>query len=776
VTDPSSPSSAPSDDSDGVRTYRGRTIEELIPRIRAELGPDAIILREREGLMGGIGGFFAQKCVEIDAQAAPRVNVYADDFEDEYHDDDFGGAPQDFDEFSAEPPPGYVPVPLPDAPPPDYDAPQTPAVEGPPASAPSPAPAAEELQAPRQPVADAPPASQPAAPPTPLAAEPPIPVPPASEAGATGIVPPAPAPPVSEMPAVVPPAPEPPAAPPRAPAAPFLDEASFAARLEEASFETDARLAEPEPDPEPAPRAVAPSFIAFDELDDTPVPAADWPELEFVEPEPVAEEPEPEYVEPEAEPVAEEPEAEPESREPEPRRPARELDPAPWLAFAAESPLTEAEPEPEVEIVPEPVAEGPELVEEPEPVAEEPEFVEPEPVAPEPVAPEPEPETVEPEPEPVAAEPEPVAAEHEPEPEPHPIPEPITPAATQAAAPPPPPEPPAPDYGYTRRRGGLLPAAERMLRAALDATAAANERRERDYQTRMARPTPSAFPGAATPTPAAAAPAPDTTSEEEERVRQERQERHRREADLERRLVASGLTPGRAAGLVGAAISRRGPFSAGGSLIDDVAAMIATSLPTPVALPQEHGAVAVVGAGGAGKTRSVAALAAAQARAGALVSVASLGTPGREDELGALLHGEAVNIIPAMRTRATARAVSSARERGLVIIDTAAAAPRDDSTIDVMAEALHSFGLDAIYLAVPATLSSAAAVRLVDSFSAFDLTGMVATHVDETDELGRIAELAMQTGIPLAYTLNGFALQEAVESADPQHIAAELLR
>ena len=136
MTDPSSLSSAPSGDEDGVRTYRGRTIEELIPRIRAELGPDAIILREREGLMGGIGGFFAQKCVEIDAQAAPRVNVYADDFEDEFEDEIYEGQTEDLGEFSAQAPPGYVPVPLPDAPPPDYDAPQTPAVEGPPASAP----------------------------------------------------------------------------------------------------------------------------------------------------------------------------------------------------------------------------------------------------------------------------------------------------------------------------------------------------------------------------------------------------------------------------------------------------------------------------------------------------------------------------------------------------------------------------------------------------------------------------------------------------------------
>ena len=63
----------------GVRTYRGRKLEDLIPQIRSELGPDAIILRQREGLMGGVGGFFAQKCVEVDAQAAPRVDIYDDE-------------------------------------------------------------------------------------------------------------------------------------------------------------------------------------------------------------------------------------------------------------------------------------------------------------------------------------------------------------------------------------------------------------------------------------------------------------------------------------------------------------------------------------------------------------------------------------------------------------------------------------------------------------------------------------------------------------------------
>jgi flagellar biosynthesis GTPase FlhF len=89
----------------GVRTYRGRTLEDLIPQIRAELGPDAIILRQREGLMGGVGGFFAQKCVEVDAQAGPgrdrnQIDIYDEDEPvngwDDFSEDDL---------FDATPPP-----------------------------------------------------------------------------------------------------------------------------------------------------------------------------------------------------------------------------------------------------------------------------------------------------------------------------------------------------------------------------------------------------------------------------------------------------------------------------------------------------------------------------------------------------------------------------------------------------------------------------------------------------------------------------------------------
>src|SRR6478752_1110854 len=54
--------------SDDVKTFRGRSLEELLPQIRAELGPDAIVLRRREGVGGGV--FQKKKYIEIDARAA----------------------------------------------------------------------------------------------------------------------------------------------------------------------------------------------------------------------------------------------------------------------------------------------------------------------------------------------------------------------------------------------------------------------------------------------------------------------------------------------------------------------------------------------------------------------------------------------------------------------------------------------------------------------------------------------------------------------------------
>ncbi len=57
--------------------FRGRTVEELIPRIERDLGADAIVVRRREGLTGGVLGFFQHPWVEIEAiPGTAGVDVY----------------------------------------------------------------------------------------------------------------------------------------------------------------------------------------------------------------------------------------------------------------------------------------------------------------------------------------------------------------------------------------------------------------------------------------------------------------------------------------------------------------------------------------------------------------------------------------------------------------------------------------------------------------------------------------------------------------------------
>src|SRR3954469_5153063 len=64
-----------------TKTYRGLSLEEVLPKIREELGPDALVLKRREGLAGGVGGFFQHPFVEVEARAPvtePDVEVRSD--------------------------------------------------------------------------------------------------------------------------------------------------------------------------------------------------------------------------------------------------------------------------------------------------------------------------------------------------------------------------------------------------------------------------------------------------------------------------------------------------------------------------------------------------------------------------------------------------------------------------------------------------------------------------------------------------------------------------
>jgi flagellar biosynthesis GTPase FlhF len=60
--------SAPPQNDGETRVYRGKSLEEVLPKVKQELGPDALIIRRRDGLVGGVGGFFQRPFVEIEAR------------------------------------------------------------------------------------------------------------------------------------------------------------------------------------------------------------------------------------------------------------------------------------------------------------------------------------------------------------------------------------------------------------------------------------------------------------------------------------------------------------------------------------------------------------------------------------------------------------------------------------------------------------------------------------------------------------------------------------
>jgi flagellar biosynthesis protein FlhF len=85
-----------------TKTFRGRSLEEVLPQIKADLGPDAEIVRQREGLTGGVGGFFQRACIEVEARPAEEEEI----------------ATPRFDAYDEEQPtfePAFEPDPLPDA-------------------------------------------------------------------------------------------------------------------------------------------------------------------------------------------------------------------------------------------------------------------------------------------------------------------------------------------------------------------------------------------------------------------------------------------------------------------------------------------------------------------------------------------------------------------------------------------------------------------------------------------------------------------------------------
>jgi flagellar biosynthesis protein FlhF len=241
-------------------------------------------------------------------------------------------------------------------------------------------------------------------------------------------------------------------------------------------------------------------------------------------------------------------------------------------------------------------------------------------------------------------------------------------------------------------------------------------------------------------------------------------------------LVEGGLSPALAADVVGETVSHLLPFGTPRQLKRLVRQALARRI--PVQGPRALGGAAVVlaGAGGSGKTLTVARLAAAYAQRSDLdVVVLALRPRDGGAELAALLHPYGVGV-EVFESSVDAKArLAQVPDRTLVLVDTPAVSPSDEEGVKALATDLRRLKGAEVHLCLPATLSAAAAKRLLAAFEALKPGGIALTHVDETPQIGAVVELAVTGGPALTFIGRDTGVEGGLEIADAADVAALVL-
>jgi flagellar biosynthesis GTPase FlhF len=236
------------------------------------------------------------------------------------------------------------------------------------------------------------------------------------------------------------------------------------------------------------------------------------------------------------------------------------------------------------------------------------------------------------------------------------------------------------------------------------------------------------------------------------------------------RLIAGGLSVDLAEDVVAEAVAHGLPFATPRTLKKLIRTTFARRLPVMADLGAGPRVLALVGAGGAGKSAAVAALASAYAAAGADVVVVALRAADGGRALAARLEPLGVSVLAAASAAEASRRLEG-RSAALVLVDTPAAGPGDRPAVAALARELRELGVLEVHLTAPATLSAGAGDELVAALAPLGITHVALTHADQTARPGAAVELAITARKPLSYACT----RDAVAPADPLELAGRLL-
>jgi flagellar biosynthesis GTPase FlhF len=264
------------------------------------------------------------------------------------------------------------------------------------------------------------------------------------------------------------------------------------------------------------------------------------------------------------------------------------------------------------------------------------------------------------------------------------------------------------------------------------------------------------------PTPAEAYRAPQRANAPSQRLR----------SNIEDSLLELGISAEMAHQLVDTATAHVAPLAPRLSLARAVHRALTARIPACAPLPPTGGSIAVIGAGGSGKTGCCAALLGAYRKNSTLPARCATIIPSPErGELELLLSPDILTPTPVDSSRAR-QVMRHARTEGLLLLDMPAVSPGDRAAIRTIAKLLGELEPDRIVLAVPATLGAKPAAQLLEALRPLGASALAITHADETDQIGVTVEAACNFGLAPEYLLEG---RRGLTPLDPTGLADRLL-
>ncbi len=183
-----------------------------------------------------------------------------------------------------------------------------------------------------------------------------------------------------------------------------------------------------------------------------------------------------------------------------------------------------------------------------------------------------------------------------------------------------------------------------------------------------------------------------------------------------------------------------------------------------IVAPSLGSALALVGPTGAGKTTTIAKLAAKAAlierRAVKLVTLDDYRVGGVDQiRTFADLIGVSLHVVPSRNELRELVEDTTAR----TLIDTAGRRPRDTAAIAELAETLDAIGGVEVHLVAPAAISPAALDALAHRYRALSPSRLLVTKLDEVDGAPDLAKAPTRLGLPITWVTTGQAVPEDIE-------------